>query len=353
MKVSGKMEKKGKGLGTLASYISGTGMCVPDKVVGNDYFASYLDTSDEWIRGRTGIQERRWAEPDVATSEVALPAAISALENAGLNKNQIDGIIVATVTPDYVFPSTACCVQKRLGLSKGFAFDVNAVCSGFVYALVTADGLIRSGVARHILVIGAELFSRIIDMKDRSTCVLFGDGAGACVLSAVDKEAEDEGKDIKSQQVRGLIAAELHADGNYGGILNVPLGTASPATACSLSAREHFLTMQGREVFKLAVKSLHEVSDSLLKRFDLLPGDIDYYITHQANERILRSVARMLKLEESQLLMNLDKYGNTSAASLPILMAEASRSGALKPGDLALMTAFGGGITWGAVLLRW
>jgi len=342
----------------VTSQVAGVGMAVPDGVVTNEHFASYLDTTDQWIEERTGIKERRWASKDMSSSELAEPACRNALKNAGMTPDDIDGIVLATVTPDYIFPSTACFLQHRLGIKKGFAFDVNAVCAGFIYALVTADLFIASGRCQNVLVVGTELYSRIIDPQDRNTCVLFGDGAGAVVLS---KASEKEGSSSEDGQrlvgsassIRGIYASELHSDGRFTDILNVPSGTAKPVTPESLERGEHFLHMNGREVFKLAVRSLVEVSESVLSQVGVSMDDIDYMVSHQANKRILTAVAKQLKLPEEKNLMNVQKYGNTSAASLPILLAESVENGTLKKGDLVLLSAVGGGMTWGAVLLRW
>ncbi len=339
----------------VASYISGVGMYVPEQVIPNSYFSSYLDTSDEWIRERTGIEERRWAEKDLSVSALAEPACKEAIKNAGLTPADIDGIIFATVTPDYIFPSSGCFLQHRLGIKKGFAFDVNAVCSGFIYALVTADSLIKAGQANNVLVVGAELYSRIINPQDRGTCVLFGDGAGAVVLSKTDENQNAGGvfTPAVSMTTRGLYLSELHSDGAHTNILCVPSGTAKPVTAESIEHGEHYLTMNGREVFKLAVRALVEVSENIMKRAEMTVSDIDWYISHQANKRILSAVGKQLGFPEEKVLMNVQKFGNTSAASLPILLAESSQNGKLKPGDVVMLSAFGGGVTWGAVLLRW
>lgn len=339
----------------VASRISGCGMAVPEKVVTNDHFAKYLETSDEWIRTRTGIAERRWAEPDVSASELALPAAQDAIAAAGLSVDDIDGIVLATVTPDYVFPSTACFLQKRLGMTRGFAFDVNAVCSGFVYALTTANGLIKAEQAKNILVVGVDIYSRILDHNDRGTCVLFGDGAGAVVLSAVGEEVDGNftvGLEGSAAEISGVYATELGSDGKYTEILCVPSGTANQATPESMKAGDHYLKMEGREVFKLAVRKLGEISESIVEKAGLAAEDVDYFVSHQANERILSSMAKHMNIPENKVLMNLAKYGNTSAASIPILLAEKVEDGTVSEGDLVLLSAFGGGVTWGVVLLR-
>lgn len=342
----------------VASWIRGSGMFVPEKVVDNNHFASYLETSDEWIRERTGIVERRWAEEGVSASDLAEPACRQAIENAGLKTDDIDGIIVATVTPDSLFPSTACVLQRRLGVRTSLAFDVNAVCSGFVYALVTADGLITAGQCRNVLVVGVDVFSSIVNKNDRGTCVLFGDGAGAVVLSAAASEPAACGLSDPFVQgdggaLRGVYASELGADGNYGDILAVPNGTANRPNPESLAAGEHFLRMEGREVFKLAVRRLVDISERVLRRAGIEAEQVDYIATHQANKRIVVSMAKQLKVPLEKVLVNVDRFGNTSAASIPILLAEAESAGTIKPGDLVLLTAFGGGVTWGGALVRW
>ncbi len=329
----------------ISSYLSGLGMNVPKKVVKNDFFATYLETSDEWIKSRTGIEERRWAEASDLVSELALPACLQAINQAGISKDEIDGVIFATVTPDKVFPSSACCLQKRLNLKPGFAFDINAVCSGFIYALITADSLIAKGLAKHVLVIGADLFSQIINMQDRATCVLFGDGAGAVVLSKVESEKSNRG----TPTTRGIISSIWGADGNLGDILCVEKDNhLSP----ELSTKDPRVVMNGKEVFKVAVRKMGEISLELIEKSGVNVEDIQAVICHQANKRILDAVAKQLNISLEKMLSNVEKYGNTSAASVPILLAEAFKEKKVKTGDLLLMNAFGGGVTWGAVLLR-
>ncbi len=341
----------------VASRITGTGFSVPDRVVTNAHFESYLDTSDTWIRERTGIVERRWVGPEESASSLAEPAARTAIERAGLQAADIDGIIVATVTPDYAFPSTACMLQQRLGIDDALAFDVNAVCSGFVYALSTADAYIRAGMCRNVLVVGVDLYSRIINPNDRGTCILFGDGAGAVVLSAVAPEEQFAHGDTlirgSVQTTAGIYSNLLGADGKHSSILCVPCGTANQPTAESMATDAHYLTMEGREVFKLAVRKLGEISLEMLERFDLPSEAVRYFISHQANERILLSMAKHIKVDAARIPMNLDRYGNTSAATIPILLAELDQDGKIDSGDLLMLNAFGGGVTWGAILLRW
>ncbi|MDD2942620.1 MAG: ketoacyl-ACP synthase III [bacterium] len=327
---------------TGCSYIAGTGMNVPEKIIDNDFFATYLDTSDEWITSRTGIKQRRWADDDVSASSLAFPAAKRAIAAAGLLNSDIDGVIVATVTPDYIFPSTACRLQNLLGIHKGFAFDMNAVCSGFIYALVTADAMIKAGHASNILVVGTEIYSSIIDKSDRSTCVLFGDGAGAVVLSRANEDNPSR-----------FLGGRLYADGQNEDILTVPQGTANRITSEKLQNSSTKLRMEGREVFKLAVRSISESCSSILQEMGVSTEEVDYLACHQANFRILQSVGKQLNIPAEKVLINLEKYGNTSAASVPILLDEFSRNGTIKKGDLVLLTAFGGGTTWGACLIRW
>lgn len=314
-------------------------MNVPEKVVANDYFATYLETNDEWIRSRTGIEQRRWAEAEVKASDLALKACQDAIAQAGISKEEIDGIVFATVTPDNIFPSSACCLQRKLGLKSGFAFDINAVCSGFVYALITADSLIAKGLAKHVLVVGADLFSQIINMQDRTTCVLFGDGAGAVVLSRTTEENPQ----------RGIISSIWGADGNYGDILNV---TCDPNAAVGLNGKDPKVVMNGKEVFKLAVRKMGDISLELLEKAGISSDQVKAVICHQANKRILDAVSSHLKISAERVLSNVEKYGNTSAASVPILLAEAYSKKQIAKGDLLIMNAFGGGVTWGAVLLR-
>ncbi len=335
----------GKMLG--ASRIAGTGMFVPPRVVNNLHFASYLETSDEWIQERTGIVERRWAGDGVTSSDLAEPACRDAIKNAGLVPADIDGIIFATVTPDFVFPSTACVLQRRLGIPGCLAFDVNAVCSGFLYALVSADALISRGVAKNVLVVGSEVFSKLVNPKDRGTCILFGDGAGAVVLTATSAAERDSGGS-------GILGSILGADGTYGDILCVPAGgMALPSTPELIEEGKHLVTMAGKEVFKLAVRYLADISEKVIRDAGYTPEDVKVFVCHQANKRILQAVAKYLKVSEEHFPMNVDRYGNTSAASVPILLAELSAQGVLKKGDLVVLNAFGGGVTWGAALIRW
>ena len=310
-----------------ANYIRGVGMAVPERVVPNSHFESYLETSDEWIRERTGIEQRRWSEESESLISLSEPAARAAIQNSGLEISDIDGIVLATVTPDYVFPSSACVLQSKLGIKKGFAFDVNAVCTGFIYALATADSLLARGLAKNLLVVGADLLSQKLDHKDRGTCILFGDGAGAVVLSREENSN------------RGVLSSCLQADGGFGDILTVP--------------HNGYLHMNGREVFKVAVRSLVDVTKKVLDDAGVNVGDLSYIVTHQANKRILDAMSKQLGIEDDKVLANVATYGNTSAASVPILLAESVEKGIIKEGDLVLLSGVGGGMTWGAILLRW
>jgi 3-oxoacyl-[acyl-carrier-protein] synthase III len=316
------------------SRIIGTGSYLPQKVVTNEALAGTVDTSDEWIFTRTGIRERRIAADDEKTSDLALAASRKAMEAAGLAPADIDLIIVATTTPDMVFPSTACILQAKLGARHCPAFDVQAVCSGFIYALATADQFIRSGQYRNALVVGAEIYSRILDWKDRGTCVLFGDGAGAVVLGRSDAP--------------GILSTHLHADGSFAGILSVP-GSVSGG---EVSGRP-LLQMEGNAVFKFAVKVLGEVAEEALSANRLDKSGIDWLIPHQANIRIIQATAKKLGLSMEKVVLTLDRHANTSAASIPLALDEAARDGRIRPGQHVLLEGVGGGFTWGAVLVRW
>ena len=320
------------------SRITGTGSYLPPRRLTNQDLAAELatrgvETSDEWIVERTGIRARHFAAPDVASSDLALHAAQQALQAAGVAAADIDLIIVATSTPDMVFPSTACILQHKLGVAGCAAFDVQAVCSGFVYALTVADAMIQTGAASKALVIGAEVFSRILDFSDRTTCVLFGDGAGAVVLEA--------------SETPGILASDLHADGKHVGILCVP-GNVSGGQVLGLP----LLKMDGQAVFKLAVGVLEEAARATLAKAGKTEADIDWLIPHQANIRIMQSTARKLKLPMDKVMVTVDQHGNTSAASIPLALDAGVRSGKIKPGETLMLEGVGGGFTWGAVLLN-
>jgi len=315
------------------SRIIGTGSFLPPNVVTNDDLSRKLDTSDEWIRSRTGIRQRHIADPDVTSSDLALEASRAALAVAGVGAADLDLIIVATSTPDFVFPSTACLLQAKLGAKNGAAFDVQAVCSGFVYALAIADNFIRCGQARHALVVGAEVFSRILDWNDRGTCVLFGDGAGAVVLRADDKP--------------GILATALHADGSHADILAAP-GNVSGGQVIG----SPLLKMDGQAVFKFAVKVLDDVAREVIEKAGLAPSQIDWLIPHQANVRILEATGKRLGLPPEKLIVTVDRHGNTSAASVPLALDLAMRDGRIRPGQKVLLEGVGGGFTWGAALVE-
>jgi 3-oxoacyl-[acyl-carrier-protein] synthase-3 len=319
------------------SQVVGCGAYLPERVVTNDELARRLDTSDEWIRQRTGIGERRIAAEGEMTSDLALVAARRALERAGMSGGDLDLIVLATATPDHTFPATSTKVQARLGMKRGAAFDVQAVCSGFIFALATADNAIRLGQARTALVIGAETFSRILDWEDRGTCVLFGDGAGALVLNA----APDEGP-----QSRGVLSTHLHSDGTLYNILYVDGGPSSTGTT-------GHLRMEGREVFRQAVLHLSETVEEALAANGLSGADIDWLVPHQANLRIIDAIGKRLHLRPGQTVITIERHANTSAASIPLALDEAIGDGRIKPGQLVLMEALGGGLTWGASLVRW
>ena len=324
---------------SFRSHVVGCGGYLPERIVTNAELAARLETSDAWIVQRTGIRQRHIAAPGELTSDLAFHAATRALDQAGLTGAEIDLIVLATATPDSTFPATATKVQARLGMTRGCAFDVQAVCSGFIYALATADNFIRSGQARRALVIGAETFSRILDWEDRATCVLFGDGAGAVVLAA----HRDEGGGV---QERGVLSTHLHSDGAHYNILYVDGGPSSTGTT-------GFLRMQGKEVFRHAVHRLAEVVDEALAANRLTARDLDWLVPHQANRRIIDSMGKKLGLPPEKVVITIDRHANTSAASVPLALAEAAGDGRIKPGQLVLMEAMGGGLTWGAALARW
>ena len=323
----------------LYSRITGTGSGLPQRVVGNDELARELatrgvETSDEWIVARTGIRQRYIAEPGVTTAELGVRAAQAALQAAGVDAGSVDLIVVATSTPDQIFPSTACLIQARIGALGCAAFDVQAVCSGFVYGLATADALIRTGAHKRALVIGAEVFSRILDWTDRTTCVLFGDGAGAVVLEASSDP--------------GVLAVQLKADGSHAGVL-----CTAGRVANGVVEGDAFLRMDGQAVFKLAVNVLGNSAVETLAQARLDPSHLDWLIPHQANVRILNATARRLGMPEERLVVTVDRHANTSAASVPLALDDVVRSGRIKRGDNLLMQGVGGGFTWGSVLVRW
>ena len=326
-----------------STVILGTGAYAPARVLTNTELALTIDTSDEWIVSRSGIRERHIAAPGEMTSDMAVHAARLALADAKLQPADIDLLVIATITPDMPMPATACSVQHKLGLSTSTAcFDLNAACSGFIYALDTACAMVGSGRYRHALVIGVEKLSSIVDWTDRTTCVLFGDGAGAAVIGASARPAV------------GLIGAKLGSYGNCVDLLCIPAGGSNtPASTASLASRDHFLKMKGKEVFKYAVRGMEEAARDILEQHGIAANQINLVIPHQANLRIIESIAQYLKLPMERFFVNLDRYGNTSAASIPIALDEARRAGRINPGDLTLLVAFGAGLTYGSALIRW
>ncbi len=318
--------------------VLGCGSYLPSRVMSNEELAGLVDTSNDWIWKRTGIRERRLAEETEFTSDLGVEAARSALDHAGLKARDIDLIVCATSTPDETFPSTATRIQARLGMESGAAFDVQAVCSGFVYALSVADAYVRSGQAETVLVVGAETFSRILDWEDRGTCVLFGDGAGAIVLDAF------EGNGVASDP--GILSTHIYSDGRHHDALYVDGGPGSTRTT-------GHLRMEGREVFRHAVVRMAEAIDAALDRNGLTPGDIDWLVPHQANVRIIEAMAKRLNLPLDRVVVTVDRHANTSAASIPLALCEAVHDGRIQPGDLIMMEAMGGGFTWGSALIRW
>ena len=322
--------------------ITGTGSYLPKNVVSNDDLAKIVDTSDEWIRSRSGIRERRFAEKDEATSHMATAAAEQAITAAGIDRHEIDLLIVATITPDMPFPSTACLVQTQLGLDNITAFDLQAACSGFIYALNTGSSMLRSGAYKKALIIGADKMSSILDFEDRSTCVLFGDGASAAIV------------EVSEQPGYGILGGTAGSDGSNPQLLYLPAGgSAHPASLRSVKAREHFIRMNGKEIFKQAVRVMAQVSCDILKRYDYNTEHVDLLIPHQANMRIIESLAKRMRMPMEKLHNNLELYGNSSGASVGIALDEAYRSGRIKSDELVLLVAFGAGLTWGATLIKW
>ncbi len=322
---------------TRRAVVQGVGHYLPDRIVPNSWFAQTLDTSDEWIKSRSGIENRHFAAEGQTTSDLAIRAAKAALADAGMEGSDIDAIILATSTADMTFPSAATMVQAGIGNTTGFAFDVQAVCAGFVYALANANALIVSGQATSVLVIGAETFSRIMDWTDRSTCVLFGDGAGAVVLRAED------GDGLPSD--RGILATDLNSDGRFRDLLYVDGGVATQNTGK--------LRMEGREVFRHAVEKLAATADAALHKAHLTADDVDWVVPHQANIRIIQSTAKKLGVDMDRVVVTVADHGNTSAASIPLALSVGKARGQIKKGDLVVTEAIGGGLAWGAVVLRW
>lgn len=325
----------------MGAVIKGLGYSVPDGILRNEDLEKMVDTSDEWIRERTGIIERRIADKGTPNSEISIGAARKALEEAQVAPDELDGIIVGTVTPDMAFPATACFVQDKLRAKRAFAFDLQAACSGYIYGLTVADSLIKTGSAKHILVIGSDMLSVMLNFKDRNTCVLFGDGAGATVLGP-------------GEDGEGIITSKIHSDGSLWELLYAPgWGTVNPVSEETIKDGRHFIKMQGNETFKFAVTRLVEVSREVMDSAGLGVDDINLFIPHQANMRILSAVSKRLGLSDDRVYINVSRFGNTSAASIPIALAEAHEKGLLNRGDILLLSAFGAGFTWGSAVIRY
>ncbi len=326
----------------IRSSIKGIGSYVPDKILSNEDLLKMVDTSDDWIVSRTGIKERRIADKNIKTSDIAAEASKKALEMANLKPSDIDLLIVGTVTPDMIFPSTSCMVQNNLGIKKAAAFDISAGCAGFIYSLSVADSLIKSGQFKNALVVGVDVLSRITDYTDRSTCVLFGDGGGAVVLSA------------NNESDRGILSTHIHSEGGHDDILKLPAGGSNmPASIGSIENHEHYIKMKGAELFKYAVNYLNNVAKEAIEYNNLNPEDIDLFVPHQANIRIIEATAKKLGFPMEKVFVNVNKYGNTSSGSIPIALDEAYRSGRIKERDLVLIDAIGAGLTWASSLIRW
>jgi len=325
----------------ISAGIVGTGTALPEKVITNFDLEKLVDTTDQWITERTGIKERRQAAPNETTSTLSVQASRRALEMAGISPQDLDLIICSTISPDMPLPSTAAFIQRQLGAPACCAFDLAAACSGFLFGMTVAEQYIKTGKAKYVLVIGAELLSRYLDYKDRATCVIFGDGVAAGVLGPVSPPS-------------GILAAEMHTDGAFADQLYIPAGgTAKPASSETVKAGEHYIKMRGNELFKVAVRSLEEVSRRVLKEANVCTEQLTLMIPHQANQRITDAVQTRLGVPSEKVYVNISRVGNTSSASIPICLDECVRSGRIKKGDLILMSAFGAGVTWGAVLMRW
>lgn len=322
---------------TIRAVVQGVGHYLPERVVPNAYFEEKVDTSDDWIRSRTGIERRHFAAENETTSDMAAQAGRNALAMAGLSADDLDAVIVATSTADLTFPSAATMVQSKLGMTGGFAFDVQAVCAGFVFALANANALIVSGQAKRVMVIGAETFSRILDFNDRTTCVLFGDGAGALILEAGEGTGENSD--------RGILATDLNSDGSYRDILYVDGGVSTQTTG--------HLRMQGKEVFRHAVEKLAKTAHASLDKIGLTGDDVDWIVPHQANLRIIKSTAQKMGVGMDRVVVTVQDHGNTSAASIPLALSVGVERGQIKPGELLVTEAIGGGLAWGSVIIRW
>jgi 3-oxoacyl-[acyl-carrier-protein] synthase-3 len=325
----------------ISTFISGTGSYAPPRVLTNLDLEKMVDTSDEWITARTGIKERRIVEDGTAASDLALEASKRALEEAKLTPDQIDLILLGTVTPDYILPSTACILQDKLKAKNAAILDIVAACSGFIYGLSIASAFISIGQYKNILVIGVETLSKIVNWEDRNTCVLFGDGAGAAVVSATGED-------------RGLLGTFLSGDGSLAGLLHIPVGGAKiPLTKENIDLNEHFIHMEGTDVFKSAVRSMASAAEHVIQRVGITAEDVDLLIPHQANIRIIEALAKRLKVPMKKVYVNIDRYGNTSAASVPIALDEARRKGLMEEGSICVLVAFGAGFTWGSAVIKW
>jgi 3-oxoacyl-[acyl-carrier-protein] synthase-3 len=321
--------------------IAGTGSYVPERVVTNAFFEEYLDTSDDWIVQRTGIRERRFAAPEQATSDLALEASRRALETAGIRPEDLDLVIVGTLTPDHLLPSTACLVQDRLGAKNAGAFDCNAACTGFLTALHTAEAFIAAGRARRVLAIGAEKLTSFVDFQDRTSCIIFGDAAGAAVLTPFDDCGQGE-----------ILRTTLGADGKGFEFIHIPAGgSRRPPTAETLGSREHFIQMRGRDVFRFAVTYMAEMVRQMLEGYD--PHEVSLIVPHQVNKRIIEAALERMEIPPDKVIVNIEEYGNTSAATVPLALDQALRAGRVEKGKLVVLVAFGAGLTWGGTLLRW
>lgn len=322
---------------TIRAVVKGVGHYLPERLVPNSELETLVETSDEWIRTRSGIERRHFAAEGQTTSDLAIRAAQAALADAEMAADDVDAIVLATSTADLTFPSAATMVQAGLGMTRGFAFDVQAVCAGFVYAMANANALILSGQAKRILVIGAETFSKLMDWSDRSTCVLFGDGAGAVLLEAVESDG--------TSADRGILATDLHSDGRFRDLLYVDGGVSTGTTG--------YLRMQGKEVFRHAVEKLAETAHTALEKVGLTSGDVDWIVPHQANIRIIEATAKRMQVPMDRVVVTVQDHGNTSAASIPLALSVGKARGQIKPGDLVVTEAIGGGLAWGSVVLRW
>jgi 3-oxoacyl-[acyl-carrier-protein] synthase-3 len=324
----------------IRAQIIGSGACLPERVIANGFFGNLVEDADEWVFSRTGIRERRFARDDQSTSDLATIAALEAIKNAGISAEDIDCIVLGTSTPDMSLPATACIVQKNIGAKNAFAFDINAVCSSFVYAMEVADNFILCGKYKTVLAIGADTYSKILDFEDKATCPLFGDGAGAAILRATDQD-------------KGVLCTYMRSDGHGWPLIQVPSsGSRKPVTAESIAAREIYFKMSGKSVYVFATEVIPEIIVQLCKKAGIQTSDLDYIIPHQANVRMIDFISKKFGYPREQFLLNLDRCGNTSAASVALVLAENMNNGTIKPGNLVLTMGFGGGLTWGGLLIR-